>query len=61
MKYCQECEAFLAGDTCPTCGSRASRRQSIFANDDDRARRISTIQEEDPFNDDINRVFDSNS
>jgi RNA polymerase subunit RPABC4/transcription elongation factor Spt4 len=62
MKYCVDCQAFLSSDKCPTCGGSARRKQSIFTSDaqeSSAARRLSTIQEEDPSNDDVTRALDS--
>lgn len=62
MKYCLDCEKFLSSENCPTCGSVAVRRQSIFRKNNQEngnSRRLSTIQEEDPINDNISRVHDA--
>lgn len=61
MNWCPDCQKFLPARICPTCGGPAFRRQSLFKVEDDdisKRRRISTIREEDPHDDDINRIHD---
>lgn len=57
MKWCKGCQKVLSESICPTCGERGVTTQTIFRNlDTSQYRRVSTITEEDPHNDDLNRV-----
>ena len=59
MKLCKGCNKVLAGITCPICGERGVTTQIIHRPsefDSAQRRRISTITEEDPTNDDNTRA-----
>jgi predicted RNA-binding protein with PUA domain len=59
MKWCKGCNKVLADITCPTCGERGVNTQIIHrcdSQDSSIRRRVSTITEEDPNNDDLTRA-----
>lgn len=58
MKWCRGCNKVLADARCPTCGELGINTQIIHRSgvDSSQRRRISTITEEDPNNDDLTRA-----
>ncbi len=56
MKWCRGCNKVLADARCPTCGELGVNTQIIHrpdSHDSSIRRRVSTITEEDPNNDDL--------
>lgn len=62
MKLCRGCNKVLADARCPTCGELGVNTQIIHRpdpHDSSIRRRISTVTEEDPNQDDVNRINDA--